>query len=88
MSDDPWEFRHTSPKSVQIADELERRIREGEYLPEHPIYEVRLVQEFGVARETARRATMILRERGMIFTVRGMGSFVAPADSWQTPEPP
>lgn len=85
MSDDPWEFNPTSPKSVQIADELERRIRTGEYPPEHPIYEVRLVQEFGVARETARKATMILRDRGLIFTVRGMGSFVASEDSWQTP---
>jgi DNA-binding GntR family transcriptional regulator len=87
MSDDPWDFNATSPKSVQIANELERRIRSGEYPPEYPIYEVRLTQEFGVARVTARKATVILRDRGLIFTVRGMGSFVASPDSWQTPEP-
>ncbi|MEV4568641.1 GntR family transcriptional regulator [Nonomuraea sp. NPDC049419] len=77
-----WQFDPTSPKSAQIAAELEKRIRAGEYPPKHPIYEVRLVQEFGVARETARKATVILRERGLIFTVRGMGSFVSEPSSW------
>ncbi|MFC5824966.1 GntR family transcriptional regulator [Nonomuraea insulae] len=80
--EDEWQFDPTSPKSAQMAAELERRIRVGEYPPKHPIYEVRLVQEFGVARETARKATMILRERGLIFTVRGMGSFVAESSEW------
>ncbi|MEV4802405.1 GntR family transcriptional regulator [Nonomuraea sp. NPDC049421] len=77
-----WQFDPTSPKSAQIAAELEKRIRAGEYPPKHPIYEVRLVQEFGVARETARKATVILRERGLIFTVRGMGSFVSEPSAW------
>ncbi|MEU8361243.1 GntR family transcriptional regulator [Nonomuraea sp. NPDC048882] len=80
--EDEWQFDPTSPKSAQIAEEVERRIRAGEYPPKHPIYEVRLVQEFGVARETARKATMILRGRGLIFTVRGMGSFVAESSQW------
>lgn len=83
MPEESWEFDHTSPKSVQIADEIERRIRTGAFPPKHPIYEVRLVQEFGVARETARKATVILRERGLIFTVRGMGSFVSDPDEWR-----
>ncbi|MEV4290107.1 GntR family transcriptional regulator [Nonomuraea bangladeshensis] len=82
---DGWQFDHTIPKSVQIAAEIERRIRAGENPPKHPIYEVRLVQEFGVARETARKATVILRERGLIFTVRGMGSFVAEPSEWAEP---
>ncbi|MED7928351.1 GntR family transcriptional regulator [Nonomuraea sp. LP-02] len=82
---DGWQFDHTIPKSVQIATEIERRIHVGEYPPKHPIYEVRLVQEFGVARETARKATVILRERGLIFTVRGMGSFVAEPSEWAKP---
>lgn len=83
MVDEGWEFDPTSPKSVQIAAEIERRVRNGEYQPKHPIYEVRLVQEFGVARETARKATVILRDKGLIFTVRGMGSFVADPDQWE-----
>ncbi|MGW5155310.1 GntR family transcriptional regulator [Nonomuraea wenchangensis] len=82
MTTDGWQFDHTSPKSAQIATEIERRIRTGEYSPKHPIYEVRLVQEFGVARDTARKATGILRERGLIFTVHGMGSFVADPSEW------
>lgn len=72
-----WEFDHTAPKSVQIADEIERRIRSGEYEPKHPIYEIRIVEEFGVARETARKAVKHLRDRELVFTVRGMGSFVS-----------
>lgn len=68
----------TVPRSIQIADEIERRIRAGELPAKAPVLETRLVQEFGVARETARKATRILRDRGLIFTVRGMGSFVSP----------
>jgi DNA-binding GntR family transcriptional regulator len=41
------------------------------------ISEVKLEQEFGVARETVRKATAALREEGLIVTTRGMGSFVA-----------
>jgi len=77
-----WEFDPTSPKSRQIADELEKRIRNGQYPPKHPLYEIRMVQEFGVARDTARKAFNILRERGFIFTVPGMGSFVSDPESW------
>ena len=43
--------------------------------------EVRLVQEFGVARETIRKAIRQLREEGLLYTVPNLGSFVSPADS-------
>lgn len=82
---DTWEFDPTTPKSEQIADEIERRIRSGKYPPKHPIYETRIVQEFGVARDTGRKATNILRERGLIFTRSGMGSFVNEPDLWDVP---
>ncbi|MFD6855700.1 GntR family transcriptional regulator, partial [Streptomyces diastaticus] len=36
-----------------------------------------LAEQYGVARLTARRAAQELRERGLIVTVRGKGSFVA-----------
>lgn len=79
---DEWTWRLDVPRSVQIADEIDRRILAGELEPRAPIYETRLVQEFGVARLTARKATKLLRERGSIYTVRGMGSFVSsPPDS-------
>ncbi|MCH0538398.1 GntR family transcriptional regulator [Streptomyces sp. MUM 203J] len=38
--------------------------------------ETRLAEQHGVARLTARRATQELRERGLVVTVRGKGSFV------------
>lgn len=79
---DHFEFDPTLPKSVQIADEVERRIKTGEYGTNHPIYEVRIIQEFGVAKVTARKATTLLRERGLIRTISGMGSYVNPPEKW------
>lgn len=79
MADREWQWEPNIPRSVQIADEIEQRIRNGTYPPKHPIYELRIVQEFGVARETARKAVRILRDRGLIHTVRGLGSFVGSA---------
>ncbi|MFD8233651.1 GntR family transcriptional regulator [Streptomyces sp. NPDC059696] len=38
--------------------------------------ESHLADEYGVARLTARRTAQELRERGLIVTVRGKGSFV------------
>lgn len=81
-----WVFDETIPKSVQIATEIEKRIRTGTYQPKRPVYEVRIVEEFGVARETARKAVAILRDRGLVRTVRGMGSFVTSPSSWAAPE--
>ncbi|RSO05446.1 GntR family transcriptional regulator [Streptomyces sp. WAC 06783] len=54
------------------------RITSGEYPPRHLISEVKLEQEFGVARVTVRKATAALREEGLIVTTPGMGSFVTP----------
>ncbi|MEV5873694.1 GntR family transcriptional regulator [Streptomyces sp. NPDC052101] len=73
------EFDPTRPKWVQIADVLRERITTGEYAPRTLISEVRLEQEFGVARITVRKATAALREDGLIITTPGMGSFVADA---------
>ena len=36
-----------------------------------------LAQDFGVAYDTVRRATALLRERGLIVTVHGRGTYVA-----------
>lgn len=76
------EYDPTRPKWQQIADVLSQRIVSGKYPPRHQLSEVRLESEFGVARVTIRKATAALRERGMITTVTGMGSFVADSDNW------
>ncbi|MEU7224978.1 GntR family transcriptional regulator [Streptomyces chrestomyceticus] len=61
-----------------MADEVRSRITSGEYPPRHLISEVKLEQEFGVARVTVRKVTAALREEGLITTTPGMGSFVSP----------
>jgi DNA-binding GntR family transcriptional regulator len=43
-----------------------------------------LTAEFGVSRDTARKAVAILREEGYVRTVPGMGTFVRPRDEWPT----
>ncbi|URM92743.1 GntR family transcriptional regulator [Streptomyces sp. MRC013] len=80
------EFDPTQPKWVQIADEIRKRIETGDLPPRTLISEVRLEEEFGVARTTVRKATAALREEGLITTTPGMGSFVAsiPEDGRRT----
>lgn len=83
MSDQGYEFRPDRPKHVQIADVLRGRIRAGELLPRLPVpSEPTLMQEFGVARDTARKAVAVLRDEGYVTTVKGMGSFVREREDW------
>jgi DNA-binding GntR family transcriptional regulator len=65
------------PRYRQIAVILRERIESGELEPDRPIpSEAQIQQEFGVARETARRAVALLREEGYVVTVPGMGTYV------------
>jgi GntR family transcriptional regulator len=65
------------PPYRQIADILRRRITEGQYPPDTRIpTESELVEEFEVARSTARRAVEVLRGEGLIYTVPNRGSYV------------
>ncbi|MFF5075785.1 GntR family transcriptional regulator [Actinoplanes sp. NPDC000266] len=71
---------HANPHRplTRRPDVIEARIRSGELLPDRPIpSENQMVQEFGVARGTARKALELLRERGLVVTVVGRGTFVA-----------
>jgi GntR family transcriptional regulator len=66
------------PPYRQIADILRRRITAGKYPPDTRIpTESELVEEFEVARSTARRAVEVLRAEGLIYTVPNRGSYVA-----------
>jgi DNA-binding GntR family transcriptional regulator len=68
------------PVYRQIADVLAARIESGELAEHRPIpSEAAIVQEFGVARTTARHAVAHLRERGLIYTVPQRGSYVGQA---------
>lgn len=54
------------------------QIEAGALVVDRPIpAEPRLAEEYGVARLTARRAVRELRERGLVYTVQGKGTFVA-----------
>ena len=61
-----------TPIYVQVADVIAARIASKEYAPDRPIpSEIHLQQEFGIARDTVRAAVGLLRERGLVLTVRG-----------------
>jgi len=67
-----------TPIYVRVADWIESRIKSGELesgsrLPP----ERELAQDTGVAYDTVRRAAVLLRERGLIITVHGRGTYVA-----------
>jgi DNA-binding transcriptional regulator YhcF (GntR family) len=61
----------------QIVDALRSRIEAGEWAPRRRLPSVvHLSQEFGVARDTILRALEVLRDLGIIYTVKNRGSFV------------
>lgn len=80
---DPTELDHEgmTPVYVQVADIIAARIAAGELQPNRPIpSEAQMAQEFGIAKLTARRAARELRDRGLVVTVPGRGTFVKPDD--------
>ncbi|MEV4454494.1 winged helix-turn-helix domain-containing protein [Microbispora sp. NPDC049633] len=72
------EWDPTRSKWSQIADEIVRRIDAGVYQPHTLILEIRLAEEFGVARLTVRKAIAHLREAGVVRTEPGIGSSIMP----------
>jgi GntR family transcriptional regulator len=79
MSDMPdFSVDSPTPVYVRVADWIESRIKSGELksggrLPA----ERELARDCGVAYDTVRRAAVLLRERGLIVTVHGRGTYVA-----------
>lgn len=75
----PLDPQSATPLYIQLADIIGKQIASGALAPDRPIpSENRLAEEYGVARLTARRATQELRDRGLVITVRGKGSYVTP----------
>ncbi len=73
----PVDYESAVPPSRQIADQLRERITSGDLAPGARLPSITtLMQDYGVARNTARRALAILEEEGMIEIVHGWGSFV------------
>ena len=62
---------------VQLADHIEARIRAGELPPGSRLpAERQMADDYGVAYLTVRRAMAELRERGLIRSVIGRGTYV------------
>jgi GntR family transcriptional regulator len=65
------------PPYRQIADDLRRQIEDGTIPPGRRIPStVEMEQEYNVARDTLRKATQVLKDEGLIESVRGMGLYV------------
>jgi GntR family transcriptional regulator len=78
-----WDRRPGVPRYVQVADIITAGIASGEYRPGFLLSERAVMEEFTIARGTARKAVALLRERGLVWTVKNMGSYVG-----QDPEKP
>lgn len=62
---------------VLVADHIESRIRSGELRPGSRLRSERdLAEEYGVAYLTVRRAAAELRDRRLIKTIHGKGTYV------------
>lgn len=67
------------PPYQQVAAAVRKRIESGEIPPGRRIPSlVELEAEFGVARDTLRKAVQVLKDEGLVETVRGMGVYVKP----------
>lgn len=65
------------PRYRQIAGILRERIEADELEPDRPISsEAQIQQEFGLARETARRAVALLREEATWSPCPAVGTYV------------
>ena len=78
MAIPPFEADPLQLAYVQVADHIAARIEAGELergtrLPP----ERELADEYGVAYNTLRRSMDVLRERGLVITLRGHGNYVA-----------
>lgn len=63
----------------QLAGILAARIARGDWEPNRAIpAEMRLAQEYGVARSTARRSIALLVKQDLLFVVPQRGTFVKP----------
>lgn len=65
------------PPYLQIANDLRRQIEDGTIPPGRRIpTTVEMEQEYEVARDTLRKATKVLKDEGLVESVRGMGLYV------------
>lgn len=76
----PFTYDHASPRYLfeQVADHVAARIEAGELPPGARLPNERdMCDEYGVSIATTRRALALLRDRGLVHTVRIKGTFVS-----------
>ncbi len=74
-----------TPIYRQLAAIVIELIRSGQLKPMDQIpSESRMVQDHGVARDTARQAVQYLRDEGWVFTLPQRGTYVSSRDRWPT----
>jgi len=67
--------------AAQLAAMLRARVGSGELAPNQPIPgESTLMRQYGVARETARKAVRTLAAERLVYVVQGRGAYVAARD--------
>ncbi|WP_233157160.1 MULTISPECIES: winged helix-turn-helix domain-containing protein [Amycolatopsis] len=70
---------HSRPAYIwqQVADHVQKRIEDGDLAPGARLQNERVMaEEYGVATGTVRRAIQELRDRGLVITLPGKGTFV------------
>jgi GntR family transcriptional regulator len=78
---EPFHIDPDAPKLiyVQVADHITARIEAGDLAPSARLAAERdLAAQYGVSYDTIRRATALLRDRGLIITIVGRGTYVSP----------
>jgi DNA-binding GntR family transcriptional regulator len=76
-------IQRRTPIYQEIAGEVAERIRKGEFRPNRPIpSEKMLMEQYDVAKVTARNSVAFLRDQGWVFTVPHRGTYVSQPDKW------
>ena len=74
-----WKLNKNKPLTGQICEQICLKIAIGELLPESKLPSVRETAiASGVNPNTVQRAFESLEQNGIIYSVRGLGSFVSP----------
>jgi DNA-binding GntR family transcriptional regulator len=77
MAVPPFEADPLKLAYVQVADHITARIEAGEFPSETRLPPEReLADDYKVAYNTLRRAMDVLRDRGLVITLRGHGNYV------------
>lgn len=70
-----------TPVYRQVAAIIRAAIESGQIPAGRAVpSEKQLMGEYGIARETARKAVKVLRDEGLVEIVQGRGAYVVPAD--------